>query len=121
MVRAVPLQLMPGRRPTEAALRCFQLQTPLDIRCRLLWHGAVRWGQLACREVATARTGGQHTRYIGMYFLYVICICGTGDNLYIPLPEGTVIPLPEGTVKIILENPAPLLAGPDRGWSLTQL
>ena len=37
--------------------------------------------------------------------------------VYIPLPQGTLIPLPEGTVKIILENPAPPLAGPARAWS----
>jgi hypothetical protein len=45
-------------------------------------------------------------RYV-MYFQYVICICDTGDNSCIPLPEGTVIPLPDGTVKITLETPHP--------------
>ena len=88
-------------------------------RCQdgILWPMVVHRARLACTMVAGARSGRKNEGLYVMYFQYVICICGTGDNLCIPLPEGTVIPLPEGTVKITLENPAPLLAGPDRAWS----
>ena len=60
-------------------------------------------------------------------WLILICVCyvivyiRTEDNLYILLPGGKLILLPGGKVKITLENPTPLLAHPDRGWSRCEL
>ena len=48
----------------------------------------------------------------------VICICDTGDNSCISLWFSHRIGLWFDHVKITLQNPAPLLAGPARGWSL---
>ena len=113
--RAALPQVLPGKRSWRLrhaamvygdAWTCGTSFFGTESRPGLAWHE--RWSMV--HGVA-----GITSVIWGMHFLYVICICGTGDNSYIPLPEGTVIPLPEGKVKITLENPAPLLDHHDRG------
>ena len=116
-VRAEPTQLLPEKAPERLLWPAFNYGCTWRCQDGILWPMVVHRARLACTMVAGARSGRKNEGLYVMYFQYVICICGTGDNLCIPLPEGTVIPLPEGTVKITLENPAPLLAGPDRAWS----
>ena len=107
-VRAEPPELLPQKAPERLLWPAFNCGCTWRCQDGIHWPMVVHGARPACPMVAGARCGRKNEHLYVMYFQYVICICDTGDNSCIPLPEGTVIPLPEGTVKITLENPAPL-------------
>ena len=116
-VRAEPPQLLPEKAPERLLWPAFNYGCTWRCHDRILWPVVVHRDRLACTTVAGARSGQKNERLYVMYFQYVICICGTGDNSCIGLWFPHCIGLWFPHVKITLENPAPLLAGPDRAWS----